>query len=164
MRSEEAPVATIDLSEVSRVDSAGLGSIINAHVSCSNHGRRLALVGVPERVQTLFKISRVDEVLAIFPTKQEAQEKLTAQKRLAVAPLGYAGIATAFVAVEATFRRALPLDAAGLLPDARQLNPIATAPFLCRGFLFGFDHAGPPTQSIWRGHAATRGFSSAKLL
>jgi anti-sigma B factor antagonist len=66
----------LDLSKVPYMDSAGLGSILNAHVSCSNSGRRLALAAVPDRVLTLLRVSRVDQVLAIFPTLQEAQEKM----------------------------------------------------------------------------------------
>lgn len=67
----------LDMSEVPYVDSAGMGAIVNAHVSCANGGRRLALVGVVERVRTMLKMTRVDSVLAIYSTLQEAQQALT---------------------------------------------------------------------------------------
>lgn len=50
VRAEKSPVVILDLSNVPYMDSAGLGSILNAHVSCTNSGRRLALAGVPDRV------------------------------------------------------------------------------------------------------------------
>jgi len=76
VRAEKSPVVILDLSNVSYMDSAGLGLILNAHVSRSNSGRRLALVAVPDRVLTMIRVARVDQVLSIFPTLQEAKEKM----------------------------------------------------------------------------------------
>ena len=73
MRAEKAAKTLIlDFSQVPYVDSAGVGVIVNAHVSCVNSGRRVVLVAVNDRVRTLMKNTRVDEVLAIFPTLEEA--------------------------------------------------------------------------------------------
>jgi anti-sigma B factor antagonist len=66
----------IDMTEVPYLDSAGMGSIVNAHVSCSNTGARLALAGVGDRIQTLLKVTRVDSVLALYPTVEEARQGL----------------------------------------------------------------------------------------
>jgi anti-sigma B factor antagonist len=63
----------LDFSQVPYVDSAGVGAIVNAHVSCLNSGRRLVLVAVQDRIRTLMKVTRVDEVLTTYPTLQEAQ-------------------------------------------------------------------------------------------
>jgi anti-anti-sigma factor len=79
VRADKSPVLILDLSDVPYVDSAGLGSIVSAHISCSNSGRRLALAAVPDRVLTMLRASRVDQVLAIFATSREAQEKLGQQ-------------------------------------------------------------------------------------
>ena len=68
-----AKTVILDFSQVPYVDSAGVGVIVNAHVSCVNSGRRLVLVAVHDRIRALMKTTRVDEVLAIFPTLQEAQ-------------------------------------------------------------------------------------------
>jgi len=76
VRAEKSPVVILDLSNVPYMDSAGLGSILNAHVSRSNSGWRLALAAVPDRMHTMIRAARVDQVLAIFPTLQEAKEKL----------------------------------------------------------------------------------------
>ena len=76
VRAEKSPVVILDLANVPYMDSAGLGSILNAHVSRSNSGRRLALAAVPERVLTMIRAARVDKALTIFATLQEAKEKM----------------------------------------------------------------------------------------
>ena len=68
-----AKMVILDFSQVPYVDSAGVGAIVNAHVSLLNAGRRLALAAVQDRIRTLMKVTRVDEVLTIYPTVQEAQ-------------------------------------------------------------------------------------------
>ena len=68
-----AKTIILDFSQVPYVDSAGVGAIVNAHVSCLNSGRRLVLVAVQDRIRTLMKVTRVDEVLTVYPTLPEAQ-------------------------------------------------------------------------------------------
>ena len=77
VRGEKSPVLILDLSQVSYIDSAGLGSVVNAHISCVNAGRHLAVVGVSDRVRTLFKIARLENVLAFFPTMDAAEQFLS---------------------------------------------------------------------------------------
>jgi anti-sigma B factor antagonist len=72
VRAQSAPLLVLDLSEVPFMDSAALGSVVNAHVSYVNSHRRLRLVGVSERVATLLKVTNVDRVFAIYPTLSEA--------------------------------------------------------------------------------------------
>ncbi len=76
VRGEVARVVILDLTEVPFMDSAGLGSILNAHVSCAKNGRRLALAGVSNRIRALLELTGVEKVLTTFPTAQEAQESL----------------------------------------------------------------------------------------
>src|SRR5271157_4310756 len=74
LRAEKtAKTVILDFSQVPYVDSAGVGAIVNAHVAYTNSGRRLVLVAVQDRIRTLMKVTRVDEVLRIYPTLQEAQ-------------------------------------------------------------------------------------------
>ena len=75
-----AQTVILDFSQVPYVDSAGVGAIVNAHVSCLNSGRNLVLVAVQDRIKTLMKNTRVDEVLTIFPTLQEAQAATSTKK------------------------------------------------------------------------------------
>ena len=75
LRAEKAPSLILDLSQVSYIDSAGLGAVAGAHVSCVNAGRHFAIVGPSERVRALFKIARMEQVLHIFPTVQDAERE-----------------------------------------------------------------------------------------
>jgi len=74
VRAEQtAKTMILDMSQVPYADSAGVGALVNAHVSCVNSGRQLLLVAVPDRISTLLKVTRIEGVLRIFPTLQEAQ-------------------------------------------------------------------------------------------
>ncbi len=74
VRAEKSPTLILDLSEVPYIDSAGLGSVVNAHISCVNSGRQFAIVGMSERVRTLFKLTRVEQALPIFTSIDEAEK------------------------------------------------------------------------------------------
>ena len=69
-------VMILDMSETSYMDSAGLGLIMNYYVSAVDHGRKLLLAGVNERVVELFKMTRVQGVLTSFPTVEAAEASL----------------------------------------------------------------------------------------
>lgn len=77
VRAEKSPTLILDFGAVPYMDSAGLGSVVNAHVSRSNSGRQLALAAVSDRVLSLLHMSRVDQVLRIFPSVDSAQETLS---------------------------------------------------------------------------------------
>jgi anti-anti-sigma factor len=66
----------LDMSEVPYMDSAGLGLIMNYYVAQSDHGRKLLLVGINERVVELFKMTRVQGVLQSYPTVEAAEKSL----------------------------------------------------------------------------------------
>jgi anti-sigma B factor antagonist len=57
----------IDMSGVSFCDSAGIGALVNAHVSHIRTQRELALRGVNKRVMDVLKIVRVDQLFTILP-------------------------------------------------------------------------------------------------
>ena len=76
LRAVKAEVLIIDLSETPYMDSAGLGLIMNSHVSAQDHGRKLLLAGVNDRVTSLFVMTKVDAVLTSFPSVAEAEESL----------------------------------------------------------------------------------------
>jgi len=74
VRAEKAPTMILDASRITYMDSAGLGAVVNAHVSCTNSGRVFALVGVSDRVRTLLKLTRVESVLSIFPSINDVKK------------------------------------------------------------------------------------------
>jgi anti-anti-sigma factor len=75
-RSMTPQALIIDFSESPYMDSAGLGLIMNYYVSAQDHGRKLLLAGVNERVVELFKMTRVQGVLTTFPTVEAAEASL----------------------------------------------------------------------------------------
>jgi anti-sigma B factor antagonist len=75
-RAQQTPTTIIDLAEVPYSDSAGLGALINAYVSCQNGGRSLALVAPNERILSMMRMTRVDQVFQIFRTLPEAEAHL----------------------------------------------------------------------------------------
>lgn len=76
LRSETSGTVIVELSEVPYIDSAGLGSLVAAHVSYHKAGRRLALAGVNERARTLLKMTNVEQLFRIFPSLGEAEQTL----------------------------------------------------------------------------------------
>ena len=70
---EPGPLTVLDLTGVPYMDSAGMGLVINHHVHCQNKGGRLVAVGVSPRVMELFKMTRVDSVISMVATMEEAE-------------------------------------------------------------------------------------------
>jgi anti-anti-sigma factor len=69
----------LDLTEVPYVDSAGLGVLTNAYVSHQKHGHRFLLVGVNDRVYSLLKVTRLENLFEVFPTVEDALQALGKQ-------------------------------------------------------------------------------------
>jgi anti-anti-sigma factor len=66
----------LDLSETPYMDSAGLGLIMNYFVGAADHGRKLLLAAVNERVKALLEMTKVQSVLTSFPSVEEAEASL----------------------------------------------------------------------------------------
>ena len=64
-RAHTAPNVVVDLTNVPYVDSSGIGSLVNMHVSRQKVGGSVQLLGVSERVKTVLAVTRVDKVLAV---------------------------------------------------------------------------------------------------
>ncbi len=62
----------IDLQRVPHVDSTELGRLIRAHLSVRRAGGRVRLCNLSDRVRTLMKMTRLDTVLDLYGTEQEA--------------------------------------------------------------------------------------------
>lgn len=69
VRADTSPSLIIDLSGISYCDSAGIGALVNAHVSRSRSNRELALRGVTDRVMAVLKITRVDQLFTFLPAE-----------------------------------------------------------------------------------------------
>ena len=73
VREDKSSSLILDFSAVPYVDSAGLGSVLGAYVSRERDGRKLALVGVSERVRTIFHLTRVEQFFQFYASVPAAE-------------------------------------------------------------------------------------------
>lgn len=62
----------VDLTAVPRVDSGGLGKIVNCLSRIRMAGGIMHVTGVNEQVAGLFKLTKVDRTIRAFPTVRDA--------------------------------------------------------------------------------------------
>jgi anti-sigma B factor antagonist len=74
VRSSTAPSLIIDFTNVPYVDSAGIGALVGAYVTHQKEGRRLALVGVSNRVHDALKVTRVEQFFRFFDSVGAAEK------------------------------------------------------------------------------------------
>lgn len=69
----ETPTRHIfDLTRVPQMDSSGLGLLVSHYMSCRNRGIQVVIVGASPNVAQLFKFTKVDTILPMAPTIDEA--------------------------------------------------------------------------------------------
>jgi anti-anti-sigma factor len=76
VREESCSALLVDLTGVSYVDSAGLGSLVGALVTLQRANRRLALIAPNQRVRALIQMSNLQNVFPTFGTVEEAESGL----------------------------------------------------------------------------------------
>jgi anti-sigma B factor antagonist len=64
----------LDLSGVSYVDSSGVGTIVELKRRAMRHESRIILVGLQERVRSVFEITRLDKFFEIADSIDEARK------------------------------------------------------------------------------------------
>ena len=62
----------LDLAGISMIDSTGIGQIVKCLCKLKNSGGSLRLAGLKGMVAGVFKITKVDQVIGIYPTALEA--------------------------------------------------------------------------------------------
>lgn len=73
---ENAPILILDLSDLIDVDSTGIAVLVRALASTKLQKRRLALVGISEKVRRPLEITQVLGLFTVFETLREAEEAL----------------------------------------------------------------------------------------
>jgi len=73
------PLIILDLTDVPYMDSCALGSLMGLHRPSESDRRQYAIVGASERVRAIFRVARVDDILVMFRTFDEAEQKLGAK-------------------------------------------------------------------------------------
>ena len=62
----------IDLSDVQLMNSSGLGMLVNASTSIRSAGGSFSVAGANPKIQSLFKMTRLDTVFANYSSRGEA--------------------------------------------------------------------------------------------
>ena len=78
VRADTSRSLIIDFTNVSYVDSAGIGVLVGAYVTRQHGGRSLALVGVSERIHNALKVTRVEQFFRFFDSVSAAEEATAA--------------------------------------------------------------------------------------
>lgn len=63
----------LDLSEVPYMDSMGLGMIVTHYVRSTNNGVKTIAAGLTPRVLELFQLTKVDNIIPLAPTVDQAE-------------------------------------------------------------------------------------------
>jgi anti-sigma B factor antagonist len=74
--SEKQTRVVLDLTAVSRVDSGGLGKIVNCLSRLRMAGGTMHIAGANDSVVGLLKLTKVDRIVKVYPTAREAVQSL----------------------------------------------------------------------------------------
>ncbi len=74
----DAPPITrniFDLAGVTYMDSTGMGMLVSQYVRCRDKGVRMIAAGVSPRVLQLFKITKLDTIIPLAATVEDAEQQ-----------------------------------------------------------------------------------------
>jgi anti-anti-sigma factor len=66
----------LDLAKLTKLDSAGLGKLVNCFSRVKKEGGTLCLAGTSGMIEGVLKLAHADRFLKSYPTSREAAEKL----------------------------------------------------------------------------------------
>lgn len=62
----------VDLSQVTTMDSSGIGELVSAYTTVSNRGGKLKLLHLPPKVADILQITQLITVFEVFDDEDEA--------------------------------------------------------------------------------------------
>lgn len=74
VRADQSQTLMLDFTNVPYADSAGIGALVGAYVTRQHSNRRLALVGVSNRVRDALKVTRVEQFFQFFDSIPAAEQ------------------------------------------------------------------------------------------
>jgi anti-sigma B factor antagonist len=73
LAAQERPHLILDLSEVSFIDSSGLGALVSVLKAARQQGGDLVMCGAQQQAKMLFKLTMLDQILTQYDTIDEAK-------------------------------------------------------------------------------------------
>jgi anti-sigma B factor antagonist len=77
-RRETSKPVIVDITNLPYMDSAGLGAVISIFASCQRTHRGFGIVGVSDRIRTLFEVTHCDGLLPCFDSIESADAAIAA--------------------------------------------------------------------------------------
>ena len=74
VREDASRILILDFTAVPLIDSAGIGALVGAFVTRQKDGRRLALVGVNQRIHNALEVTRVESLFQFYNSVAEAEQ------------------------------------------------------------------------------------------
>lgn len=68
----------IDMSDVTWVNSTGLGILITSHLAARGKGGSVKLIGVSKRIESILSVTRLNTVFEIFASEEDARRSFLA--------------------------------------------------------------------------------------
>ncbi|MBN2584659.1 MAG: STAS domain-containing protein, partial [Planctomycetes bacterium] len=68
----KAALIVVDMADVPYIDSSGVATLVECLQGVSRYGGKLRLAALRQQTRSVFEISRLDSVFAIFATVEEA--------------------------------------------------------------------------------------------
>ena len=66
----------VDLREVTYVDSSGLATLVEMLKKTKVQGGSLGLASMPEKIKSLFEITKLDKLFSVFQNQQDAVTRI----------------------------------------------------------------------------------------
>lgn len=76
------PVFIFDVSQLSYMDSAAVGFLVNAYLSRQKVGKKLALAGVHGIAKQILTKTNINTLLSLFPSVEEAESTMAGNGRV----------------------------------------------------------------------------------
>ena len=73
LRDKEIGAIILNLSEVTRIDSAALGAVLAQWAHTRRNQHTMSIAGMSARVKSIFEITRTDKLLPVFGSEEEAE-------------------------------------------------------------------------------------------
>lgn len=66
----------VNLEKVSYVDSSGLATLVEMLKKTRVQGGSLGLAGMPDKIKSLFEITKLDKLFSVYPDQKEALSRI----------------------------------------------------------------------------------------